>query len=83
MLKDGRIAAARFLQGVGEYSRVGIVQRGGDVARQPEDDAIIRREQCGIGDDLHLTHVRSLDIDAPDPGNARDQRLDVVAGEVV
>ena len=23
------------------------------------------------------------EIDAPDPGNARDQRLDVVAGEVV
>ncbi len=43
----------------------------------------MRREQRGVGDDFQFAHIRPLYVDAANTGNARYQRLDVVAREIV
>ena len=53
--------------------------RGGEILeRHP-----LRREARRLGDDLDLADVARLHVDPPDTGDPRDQRLDLIAGNVV
>ena len=58
-------------------------RRGLNRRRHVGERHLLHREPRRIGDDLDLAHVAALHVDAADAGHARDQRLDLVARDVV
>ena len=61
----------------------------GDVRALPDRgrEVLVRQALPGesrrVGDDLDLTHIAPLHVHASDAGHARDERLDLVARDVV
>jgi len=94
MLDDDRadvVQAARFLVGHDQVLPVVLRHATHRLDRDGPPDGVgqiaVRQPLGGeprrVGDDFDLPHVRALDVHPPHSGDARNERLDLIASDVV